>query len=130
MGIVISALQVVEFRFYIIHITAIPQRVQVAKAEAGIIYRSKQLTPGVVGVCNHGSTGAVQNRHHIALQVGCVVVSVPTVDQGKGVPIDIVGEMQCSAVVGHVGQLRAMVGVLVSVRPIRPLRAKTCIANE
>jgi len=39
--------------------------------------------------------------------------------------------MQRSAIVGHVGQLRAVVGVPVSVRPIRPLSAKPIgIANE
>jgi hypothetical protein len=28
--------------------------------------------------------------HHIALKIGCIIVGVPTVDQGKGIPIGIV----------------------------------------
>ena len=75
--IIIPALQIIEPRLLVVHITAIPQRIQLSKL-AG---RCKDLAPDIViVVCALHAVGGFE-AYYIALQVGDVVVDSPVVDQ-------------------------------------------------
>ena len=86
--IIIPALQIIEPCLLVVHITAIPQRIQLSKL-AG---RCKDLAPGIViVVCALHAVGGFE-AYYIALQVGDIVVDSPVVDQRERRAIGIGNE--------------------------------------
>ena len=75
--IIIPALQIIEPCLLVVHITAIPQRIQLRKGTIAC----QNLAPGIViVVCALHTIGGFE-AYYIALQVGDVVVDSPVVDQ-------------------------------------------------
>ena len=73
------------------------------------------VCPGIIGVGNDLRAGAVQKTDHIALLVEQVEVGATVVHHCHRTAVGIVGEVQLGAVVFHVRQLTAVVGVLVGI---------------
>ena len=112
-GIVIAALEVIEAGFGIVIVAAIAEGVDCGHGAGGGIY----LAVGVVGIRGHPGAGRIDKVHHVALEVGDVVVSdgggtSSLVSQGEGAAAGVVGEVQNHVSVGFPEQFST--GVVVS----------------
>ena len=107
-------MQVIEAGFGIVVIAAVAQGVDCGHGAGGGIY----LAVGVVGVGRHSRAAGIYQIHHVALQIGNVIVSdgggtSGLVSQGEGAAAGVVGEVQNHIPVGFPEQPAAGVGVLV-----------------
>lgn len=71
--IIIPALQIIEPRLLVVHIAAVPQRIQLRKLTG----RCQDLAPGIVAIARRRGAVAGFNAHYIALQVGDVIIDLP-----------------------------------------------------
>lgn len=71
--IIIPALQIIEPRLLVVHIPAVPQRIQLRKGTG----RCQDLAPGIVAITRHRGAVAGFDAYYIALQVGDVIIDLP-----------------------------------------------------
>ena len=71
--IVIPAQQIIEPRLLVVHITAIPQRIQLRKGTG----RCQDLAPGIVAITRRRDAVGCFEAYYIALQVGDVIIDLP-----------------------------------------------------
>ena len=108
-GIVIAGLEVIEAGFGIVIVAAIAQGVDCGHGTGGGIY----LAIGVVGIGRHSRAAGIYQVHHVALEVGDVVIGCSVIGQGEGAAAGIVGEVQNHIPVGFPQQPATGVGVLM-----------------
>ena len=108
-GIIVSALEVVEAGLPVVDIPTVAQRVDICQ-RAGC---GNDLAIGVVVVACDNVLAGVHNPHHIAPEVGHVVVHRAVVLHGVGGSIGIVEEVNGIGAPGHAHQLAT--GIVVTV---------------
>ncbi len=107
--IIIPTLQIIEPCLLIVHIAAVPQRIQLRK---GTI-TCQNLAPGIViVVCTLHTIGGFE-AYYIALQVRDVIVDSPVMNQRERRAVGIVGEVQNVIAHSHPHKLIAVVDVVV-----------------
>ena len=115
LGVVISTLQVVEAGFLVIDISSISQRIDNAEGGGHGAGAGELLAPGIVAITDHSVSGLVQNGYHIALDIGGIVVGCAVIDQGQGLAIRRVGEVEVRSVTDHAQKLTAVVEIAVAI---------------
>ena len=99
--VVIAALEVVQFVFYIIDIAAVAEGVVLTQCRcegAGAVIAGGVVAPYIVGVGNNCCACVVQNGGNVTLEIGGVVIGSTVVGDGLGCSAGIVGEIQGVAV--------------------------------
>ena len=102
-------MQIIEPRLLVVHIAAIPQRIQLRK---GTI-TCQDLAPGIVAITRHRGAVAGFDAYYIALKIGEVIIDLPSSDQRQRRSVGIIGEFQDVIATGHPNQLIAVVDVVV-----------------
>ena len=113
MGVIISALEVVESGFGIVDIAAVAEGVEGAEGGGEVAGGGEGIAPGVVGVIYYRCAGGVQNGGHITLEVRHIVVGGAVQGDGERSAGGIVGKGQGVAAYGHLAQGAAVVDVAV-----------------
>ena len=109
LGVIISALEVIEPGICIVIISTVAKGVDLGHG-AGC---GDDVAIGIVLIGCNCCTGAIHHVHYIALQVGDVIVGGSVVLQGIGVSVGIVREIQEVAVVAFPQQLAAGIEIIV-----------------
>ena len=120
MGVIVSALEVVEAGFGIIDIAPVAQGVVGAQGAGHGTGGAENVAPGIVGIGDHSRSGGVQDRGDIALEVGGIIVSGAVAGDGQRRTTGIVGKGQGVAAHGHLAQLAAIVDIAVCRAAIGP----------
>lgn len=107
--VIISTIEVVESRLLVVDISAIPQGVDVCQGA----HSGDDLAIGVIVIAGHHRTTGVHNAHHVALEVGDIIVHCAIVLHGVGCTIGIIEEVNGIGSPGHAHQLAAGVVVVV-----------------
>ena len=108
-GIIVSALEVIEASLGVVDISTIAQRVDICqRARCG-----NDFPVGVIVVACDNVLAGVHNAHHVALEIGDVIVHRAVVLHGVGCTIGIIEEVNGIGSPGHAHQLTA--GVVVAV---------------
>jgi len=125
LGVIVAGLEVVKASFLVIDIAAVAEGVQDTKGIGHFACNGQDVAPGVVGVVHHRITVVIQDRHHIALQVGNIEVGYRAVDHIKGHTVRSMAKAQMLTIYGHMHQFTACVGVLVGLGAVGPLDPHT-----
>ena len=104
-GVVVPTLQIVKSRLGIVVVTAVTDGVDVREGSGG----AEDLAPCVVAVRGHRVSAGVQQHHHIALEVGDIVV--PGFRRGSVADIPHQQCIRCAALVIEELQLRLPVSL-------------------
>ena len=120
MGIVVSALEVVEAVFGIVDIAPVAQGIVGAQGASHGTGGAENVAPGIVGVGDHSRSGGVQDGGDIALEVGGIVVSGAVVGDGQRGAAGLIGKGQGVAAHGHLTQLAAIVDIAVRGAAVGP----------
>ena len=108
-GIIVSALEVIEASLGVVDISTIAQRVDICqRARCG-----NDFPVGVIVVACDNVLAGVHNAHHVALEIGDVIVHRAVVLHGVGCTIGIIEEVNGIGSPGHAHQLAAGVVVVV-----------------
>ena len=107
--VIVSALEVIEPGFLVVHICPIPQRVDICQGSRC----GEDFAIGIIVIAGDYGAAGVHNPHHIALEVGDIVVHCAVVLHGIGQAALIVEEVNGIAAPGHAHQLAA--GVIIAV---------------
>ena len=121
LGIVITGLEVVQLRILVKHISSVAQGIVDTEGGGHAAGGGQNVAPGVVGILNNYSATTVQNRHHITLEVGDIVVSCAVVGHRQRRTGGIVSQQQTVIAYGHFGQLAANIGIGVGGAAVGPL---------
>ena len=97
-GVVITGLQVIEFSFYIVDITAVAQGVVLAQVVGTAAGDRQDVAPGIVGVFYTGIACRVYDGNDIPLQVGYIVIFVAVVCKAQGLAAAVDNAMEIDAV--------------------------------
>ena len=73
----------------------------------------QDLAPGIVGVPDNHSTGGIEERNHIALCVGHIVVGRAVVDHRHRCALGTVGKVQNIGANRHAAQTTSVVNILI-----------------
>lgn len=117
-GIVISALQVIQASFSVVDVAAVAQGVMQAEGVCHAAGGAKELAPGIVGIAYNRSARAVQNGHHIALQVGDIVVGRSVEIDRQRTTIGTISKPHGVAAISHSAELTAVVDIGISVSAV------------
>ena len=120
MGVVVSALEVIEAGFGVVDVAPVAQGVVGAQRAGHGTADGKGLAPGIVGIGDYCCTGSIQDRRDIALQVGDIVVSCTVVGYGHGHTAGIVGKIQRIPIHRHLAQLAAVVDIAICRAAVGP----------
>ena len=104
----------------IINITTIPQGVILSQGRGHAAGSRNQPSPCIILVLHHCCARTVDDGHHIALQIGDVVVRHIIVANHQGSAIRAVAETHHYTAPGHLGQLGTVVQVTISDGAIGP----------
>lgn len=108
--IVVTGLEVIEPGLGIVVVATVAQRVDLRHGASGRDY----LAVGVIIVGGDDVSTAVNEVHHIALQVGHIVVQGAIMLEGKGSTVIVVEEVQSVAAISFPQQLATGIDVIVS----------------
>ena len=111
-------MEVIEAGFGIINISTVTQRVENTESRCHVFRCRHDPAPGIVGVGNDRRTGGVQDRDHITLKVGDIVVIRAVVNHGQRRAGGVVGKVQGIAAHGHLAELTTVVDVVVGCRAV------------
>ena len=73
----------------------------------------QDIAPCIVSVGNNRRAGAVQDRNHVTLEVGYIIVSCAVVGDGHGDAVGFVGEVQRICTYSHLRQAAAVVDIVI-----------------
>ena len=113
LGIVISALEVVQPGFGVVDIATIAEGVEGAEGGGEVTCYGEGVAPGVVGVGDDGCAGCAQDGGHITLEVRHIVVGGAVIVQRQRSAGSVVGKGQGVASYGHLAQGTAVVDIAV-----------------
>ena len=111
MGVIISALEVVEFRLGVVDVAAVAEGVEGAEGGGEVTCYGEGVAPGVVGVGDHRCAGCAQDGGHVTLEVRHIVVGGAAQRNGKRSAGSVVGKGQGVAAYGHLAERTAVVDV-------------------
>jgi hypothetical protein len=115
LGVVITALEVIEPSIVIVDVTTVAKRVHICVGAGGL----KDVAEGIIFVVSGSVSVDIHQPDYVTLQVRNVVVNYivvvgrVTVAHGNRDTIDVIGEVQNVVPVGHADKLRAVVIVAV-----------------
>ena len=89
-GIIVSAPQIVQSGFLIIHIPTISERVQRAQCSRQRASLADRITPRIITIFYHLRTIRVNQRNHIALQIADIEVVNIIIGDHAGLALRIV----------------------------------------
>ena len=104
MGVIISALEVIEFGFGVVDVTTVAEGVEGAEGGGEVTGGGEGVAPGVVGVGDDGRAGGAQDGSYITLQVRHIVVGGAVQGNGERPPGSVVGKGQGVAAYVHLAQ--------------------------
>ena len=93
-GIIVSAPQIVQSGFLIIHIPAIAERIQRAQRSSHLASLADRITPRIINIFYHPRTIRVNQRSYIALQVVDIEVIDIVIGNHAGLPLRIIEEYE------------------------------------
>ena len=93
-GIIVSAPQIVQSGFLIIHIPTISERVQRAQCSRQRASLADRITPRIINIFYHPRTIRVNQRSYIALQVVDIEVIDIVIGDHAGLPLRIIEEYE------------------------------------
>lgn len=110
---IIPALQIVQPGLGIVHISAIPQRVEVQQVQiACTVPASPRLAPRAVVVFTHQVPVAVSDADDVPLQVVQVVVVHAVIVDHRRTALRVIVEVQGIGALGHVHEEIAVIDVI------------------
>ena len=101
-GIIVSAPQIVQSGFLIIHIPTISERVQRAQCSRQRASLADRITPRIINIFYHLRAIRVNQRNHIALQIVDIEVVNIVIGDHTGLTLRIIKEMQVMAALSAV----------------------------
>ena len=110
--IIVPTPQIVQPRFLIKHIPAIPERLHLAQRLRQLAGAPQRRTPRIVAVADDGIAILIQNRNNVALQALDVGIRRAIVHHHCRTVLRVVEEVQLVAALGHVDNVLAVQGVL------------------
>ena len=113
LGVIISALEVVEFRLGVVDVAAIAEGVEGTESGCEVTCYGEGVAPGVVGVIYYRCAAGAQDGGHVTLQVRHIVVGGAAQRNGKRSAGSVVGKGQGVAAYGHLAEGAAVVDVAV-----------------
>ena len=107
-GIIVSAPQIVQSGFLIIHIPTIAERIQRTNRRCQTAGFADRITPRIITIFYHLRTIRVNQRNHIALQIVDIEVIDIVIGDHAGLALRIIEEMQIMAALRHVDDIFAI----------------------
>jgi hypothetical protein len=93
-GIIVSAPQIVQSGFLIIHIPTIAERIHRAQRSSHLASLADQITPCILNIFYHLRTIRVNQHNHISLQVVDIEVIDIVIGDHAGLPLRIIEEYE------------------------------------
>ena len=93
-GIIVSAPQIVQSGFLIIHIPTISERIQRTNRRCQTAGFADRITPRIITIFYHLRTIRVNQRNHIALQIVDIEVVNIIIGDHAGLPLRIMEEYE------------------------------------
>ena len=125
LGVIISALEVVESGFGVVDVAAVTEGVQGAEGRCQGACCGKRVAPGIVGVVYYCCAAAVQDSGHVTLEVRHIIVCRAVIVQRQRSAGGIVGKGQSIASYGHLVQGTAVVDVAVGLGAVGSMGSQT-----
>jgi len=118
-------LEVVKPSLGVVDIAAVAEGVEDTQSIGHGAGGGEQVAPGIVGVLHHHLSAAVEDAHHIALQVGDVEIGISFRQHAHGRAVGRMGKVDRLAVILHVLQTAAVVHIFVGIAAACALGAQT-----
>ena len=93
-GIIVSAPQIVQSGFLIVHIPTIPERIHRAQRSSHHASLADRITPRIITIFYHLRTIRVNQRNHIAMQVVDLEIVHAIETHHAGLPLRIMEEYE------------------------------------
>lgn len=107
-SIVISTSEIIQPRFFVIDVAAIPEGLHSAQCSGHTTCLADGAAPCIIHIVYHSRASAVKNGHNIALQILDIAVRYVVVHNYSRLVLRIIEEVQIIAALGHVHHILAM----------------------